>query len=108
MARRTDEKTLKILKKHLAFLKRIFNPEKIILFGSRARGDNLEESDFDLIVVSEKFKNMNFRDRIIMAYGVWDKKQGLDIICYTHKEFEKKKKQEGIVKQASKEGIILN
>ena len=43
-----------------------------------------------------------------MAYGVWDKKQGLDIICYTHKEFEKKKKQEGIVKQASKEGIILN
>ena len=107
MDRKPDKKTIKILKKHIDFLKKSFNPEKIILFGSRARKDHLEESDFDLIIISNRFKNMNFRERISKAYGMWDKKQNLDIICYTKQEFEKKKKQIGIVQQAAKEGILI-
>lgn len=29
-----------------------FNPQRLILFGSRARGDAGEDSDFDLLIVS--------------------------------------------------------
>ena len=107
MDKKPNKKTLNILKKHLKFLKKTFNPEKIILFGSRARGDNLEESDFDLIIVSEKFKDIDFRERMIKAYGNWDKKEGLDVICHTPEEFEKKKKQIGIVQKAIEAGIVI-
>ena len=33
-----------------------FSPEKIILFGSRAKKDHLKDSDYDIIVVSKKFQ----------------------------------------------------
>ncbi len=29
----------------------VFHPRRVILFGSRARGDAREDSDFDLVVV---------------------------------------------------------
>ena len=107
MDKKPNKKTLNILKKHLKFLKKTFNPEKIILFGSRARGDNLEESDFDLIIVSEKFKDIDFRERMIKAYGNWDKKEGLDVICYTPEEFKKLSKRITIVKEAVEKGIEI-
>jgi len=36
---------------------------RIILFGSRARGDYLKTSDIDLIIVSRVFGGMHFSDR---------------------------------------------
>lgn len=38
MVGRADEQTLALLNKHLSYIKEKFAPEKIILFGSRARG----------------------------------------------------------------------
>ena len=35
-------------------IKKTLKPEKIILFGSYARGDNKEDSDFDLAVLKKK------------------------------------------------------
>jgi hypothetical protein len=40
-------------------LKLEFNPEKIILFGSRAKGDDWKRSDYDFIIVSSKFEGMH-------------------------------------------------
>lgn len=62
MDRKPDKLTLRALRKYIIFLKKIFSPEKIILFGSRVRGDHLKDSDFDLIVISDKFRNINFRE----------------------------------------------
>ncbi|MBS3099026.1 nucleotidyltransferase domain-containing protein [Candidatus Pacearchaeota archaeon] len=82
--------------------------EKAILFGSRARGDNFNDSDYDIIIVSPDFANILFTQRIAKMYDFW-KHYPLDIepICYTPEEFEKKKKQIGLVQQAVKEGIEL-
>jgi hypothetical protein len=33
------------------------NPDKIILFGSRARGDYNEDSDYDILILKSHFKN---------------------------------------------------
>ena len=107
MDKKPDKKTMRLFAKHLKFLKNSFSPEKIIIFGSRARGEHLEESDIDIIVVSDKFRGVDFRERIIKAYGMWDKKQGLDIICYTPEEFEKMKKRIGLIKKAVEEGIEI-
>jgi len=32
-------------------------PDKIILFGSRARGDYYEDSDYDILILKSHFKN---------------------------------------------------
>ena len=92
------------------FLKRVereFKPEHIILFGSRAGEDYLEQSDYDIIVVSEMFEGIHFLERIRMLYELWDYDFDLDILAYTPEEFEAKKKEIGIVSEAVKEGIEL-
>lgn len=39
-------------------------PEKIVLYGSFAKGHPREDSDIDLIVISDDFKSMNIRERL--------------------------------------------
>lgn len=95
------------VRKFIEKVKEVFEPERIILFGSRARGEELKESDYDIIIVSEKFKGINFVKRMEKVYELWDLDERADIICYTIEEFEKKKKQIGLVKKAVEEGLIL-
>jgi len=49
---------------------------QIILYGSRARGDAKEDSDWDVIILLNKPK-MSHYDRYSIACELWDK--GLDI-----------------------------
>jgi len=84
--------------------------DKMLLFGSRARGNYKEDSDFDIIVVSDKFKRMKWEEREFILYPYWDfneLEQGFDFLCYTPKEFEKMKNKICIVRVANKEGINI-
>ena len=45
--------TDKILFEIVARIRKSLNPERVILFGSRARGRAQAESDFDLLVIKE-------------------------------------------------------
>ena len=91
------------------FLKRVrkkFKIEKAIFFGSRARGDNFKDSDYDVILVSKDFRGIFFTKRISMMYDFW-KHWPLEIepICYTPEEFEQKGKEIGTVSEAIREGV---
>lgn len=103
-----NSKNRKIKSKIRAYLKNLnkkFKIEKSILFGSRARGDFLDNSDVDLIVVSKDFSGISFRKRMAEAIEDWDADVDLEVICYTPKEFEKLRKRIGIVKKALEEGV---
>jgi uncharacterized protein len=84
-----------------------FHPDIILLFGSRARGDHLKDSDYDLIIVSPKFRKVHFLERIYQVLEFWDYEWDVDILPYTPEEFQKKKNQIGIVNQAVREGLML-
>lgn len=99
-----DSTTLKIAKKFAAKARKMFDIEKIVLFGSRARGDNFLESDFDFLVVSRDFESLGFMERMSEMLRYWDEKFDLETLCYTKAEFERKKIS-GIVKKAIEEGI---
>ncbi len=88
-------------------LERKFRIEKAILFGSRARGDEVEGSDYDFVIVSKDFSKWDFLDRIKEVTRRCDAFFNADFLCYTPHEFEKKRKQIGTVKEAVKEGIVL-
>lgn len=81
--------------------------QKILLFGSYAEGTQKAESDVDLIIVSEEFKDYTFIERTAKMYGFWSLDKPVDFLCYTPKEFEDLGKKITIVRQAIKRGITL-
>jgi predicted nucleotidyltransferase len=102
----------KIKQEALDFISRIkgFQIEKAIIFGSRIRGDYLENSDLDIILVSSDFSGIPFTDRmtrIYEFYSHWKAPYSLEILCYTPEEFTRKKRMIGLVQDASREGIYL-
>ena len=81
--------------------------DRMILFGSYAKGKPHKDSDVDLIIVSPKFRGMEFRYRPIGFYKHWNLDAPFDFLCYTPEEFNKLKKQITIVKEAVNEGIEI-
>lgn len=102
-----DSETNKVILRFAKKIEKRFSPKNIILFGSRARGDNFRESDYDVIIVSNKFCGTHFLDRMSQVYSFWDDKCPLEPLCYTEEEFNKKAKAAGIVRKAAKEGIMI-
>jgi len=84
-----------------------FNPKALILFGSRARGESLKHSDYDFLIVSDKFKRMHPLKRMEEMELLWDEPRQADFICFTQEEFERKKKEIGITRIAVKEGVRI-
>lgn len=101
-------------KEHIEFLKKFKNElsakfpiDKMILFGSRAYGKPHKWSDFDLIIVSKKFRRIDPLKRSLGFYDYWNLNYPVDFLCYTPEEFNKLKKQITIVREAVKEGIEI-
>jgi len=101
------EEGIEGIKEFLDKVKIKFHPEIIILFGSRARGDYLKDSDYDIIIVSPEFDDVHFLERIYQLLEFWDYDWDVDLLPYTPEEFEKKKNQIGIVNQAVREGLVV-
>ena len=81
-----------------------FPIDKMYLFGSRVFGKIHKDSDVDLIIVSPKFRELDFFQRGAKMYNYWKIYSPVDFLCYTPEEFKKFKKQTTIVAQAIKEG----
>ncbi|HII39116.1 TPA: hypothetical protein HA318_03910 [Candidatus Micrarchaeota archaeon] len=104
MASKAD---LSIARKFKSELAKRIPLTKMILFGSRAHGKSGKESDFDFIIVSPKFKKMEWCDRSIRLYDCWKPLIPIDMLCYDPDEFEKYKKSLSTVKQAVEQGIVV-
>lgn len=85
-----------------------FSDSKVILFGSMATGKTHKDSDVDLMIVSDRFKNINSIKRASLMYNYWTLRIPVDFLCYTRKEFEERKKRVTIVREAVLNGIEVN
>ena len=61
------------------------NPEKIVLFGSRARGDHRPDSDFDFLVI-KKSVEPRYRRAIAIRHAIAGLLPSKDILVYTPDE----------------------
>jgi len=100
------DKWIEKFKEVIPVLQKI-NPSEIIIFGSRARGDAKEDSDIDVIVVSDYFKGIPFLKRMPMLLRMIDFEKHIDFLCYTKDEFERIKDNSVIVSSALQEGIEI-
>jgi predicted nucleotidyltransferase len=93
------------LRKEVVSIFKMFDPEKIILFGSHARGREDEDSDIDLILVYRTSKP--FLDRLKELYLAWNIPKPVDILAYTPEEFDRMVEENLFVQEATRHGEIL-
>jgi predicted nucleotidyltransferase len=84
--------------------------EKIILFGSRAKGEAKSDSDWDIYVVVDK--ELDFREKSLIIAKIQcrlaEMKIPNDIIIRSKQKFEENKNVVGYISYyANKEGIVL-
>jgi predicted nucleotidyltransferase len=82
-----------------------YDPERIILFGSRARGDADEHSDYDLIVIKRTTRPFLQRMRDMVPYLVAFGRPA-EILVYTPEEFERMR-ETGLGWLVRREGVTL-
>jgi predicted nucleotidyltransferase len=84
---------------------------KVILFGSRARGDNTNKSDYDFLLITKT--QFSLREKLICRGKinkllVYALHSPVDILLNSEEEINTKKKLPGhIVRWALKEGVEL-
>jgi len=104
MGKKADSRITDFLRK----VRKKYSIDQAIFFGSRARGEHLKDSDYDIILVSADFKDIFFTKRSALMYDFWQHWPiQIEPLCYTPGEFDAKKNQIGIVSEAIKEGIFL-
>ena len=84
-----------------------FHPKRIILFGSRIKGEAREESDLDVIVVAETFRGIPFLRRMPLVVRKSKFPKHVDYICYFPEEFDRVKKTSSVVMDALENSIEL-
>jgi len=84
-----------------------FHPEKIILFGSHARGEAGPDSDVDLLIVMP-VKGSRREKAVQIGVALQDIRVPKDIIVTTPENFEWRKEISGTVERpADREGMVL-
>ncbi|MDN5358507.1 MAG: uncharacterized protein PWP76_350 [Candidatus Diapherotrites archaeon] len=92
-------------------LKRNFG--RVLIFGSRARGDALKTSDLDIVVVDPSFRGMKYWERIRAVrktiYHILERHPiDVDIIALTPEEFEElQKSRTNIIGYTTERGELV-
>ena len=91
----------------VADVKLAFKDAKILLFGSRAKGNARPDSDYDFIIISKRFAKIPFVNR---AYSVWVKSDAIiaaDLLCYAPNEVNRIAKQSVVLRDALKYAVPI-
>lgn len=75
-------------------LKKGISVQKIIIFGSYAKGTQSEDSDIDVIIVSKDFKNKSIFERVEQTTGIGRElvkkiEKPFDLLFYSEDEWDK-------------------
>lgn len=105
-----DQKVNYVLDNYLSRIKELFDPKFILLWGSRIYGKPTPYSDIDMIIVSNKFRNIKFikrRSTFLRDTGLlYDPRaEVVDALCLSEDEFKKKRRSLGLISEALSKGI---
>lgn len=78
---------------------------QLYLFGSRASGEHLTWSDYDVCLISDDFQGLHPWERMELVLGCWPGDRPLEPVCFTRQEFER-----GVfvlIEEIRRKGILL-
>ena len=86
-----------------------YHPDKVILFGSRARGDDRPDSDIDLLVISDQEKHLpRYKRGLELRVKLSGIRAPKDILFYTHEDVARwQNVRQSFVATVIKEGVVL-
>ena len=86
----------------------VADPDKIILFGSRARGEAGEESDYDILVVSPTAERF-WKRTVPIYYALEGIPASCDVLWRTPEEVEQWRGVKAhLVTRATREGVVVH
>ncbi|OGS49661.1 MAG: hypothetical protein A3K65_06840 [Euryarchaeota archaeon RBG_16_68_12] len=94
-------------RRFLGRLQRELHPQVVLLFGSRARGDHRPDSDYDLLVVSNRFRRVPWVQRAALVTVLWDLPLDVEPICLTPAEYRRRRNEISIIGEAVREGVAV-
>jgi len=80
---------------------------RMYLFGSYARGDWIEDSDVDIVLVSDCFNNMEFENRFKYVRLMLNPKRSYTILAYTQNEFSEALQKSSMLQEISRYWIEI-
>ncbi len=102
-----SERRKRELVRFLKRLKRELGAVEVNIFGSRAYGTPLLESDLDMIVVSEEFGKRDFIENMELLSRMWDGSFTVEMFPYTPEQIEKYAEKKTVISEALKKGIRI-
>ncbi len=102
-----SERRKRELVRFLKRLKRELGAVEVYIFGSRAYGTPLLESDLDMIVVSEEFGKRDFIENMELLSRMWDGSFSIEMFPYTPEQIEKYAEKKTVISEALKKGIRI-
>ncbi len=88
MSSRLPKRVSVALTLFLQAARRAYGDPKVYLFGSYASGEFLEDSDIDLVVISERFRGMDMPQRIRRLRQLAPSSLAFEILAYTPEELK--------------------
>ncbi len=96
-----------LLREMVVRIRRALNPERIILFGSRARGEGGSRSDYDLLVIQES-DLPRYRRSVPVYPALADLPVEVDVVVYTPREVQEwSPVPQAFVSTAIREGRVI-
>jgi len=102
-----SERRKRELVRFLKRLKRELGVVEVYIFGSRAYGNPLLESDLDMIVVSEEFGKRSFIENMELLSRTWDGSFTVEMFPYTPEQLRKYAERKTVVSEALRKGIRI-
>lgn len=86
----TGPEVKKIIEEYKRALKTLgIESERIILYGSFAKGTQREDSDIDVLLISKDFENLNLRERLeVLGIAAARIREPIEARGYTPQEIE--------------------
>ena len=91
----------------------VARPRRVILFGSRARGDHREDSDIDILIVTDEIPAEAHKEKVAAAARRWAADQyqweaPVQLVWNTAEEFDRRRRTVNhLAARAMDEGVIM-